>query len=102
MWRRMGQFSLFNSVSPEYENEREIRFYIKKSKKFIFVNQVFIGCYLDNIQPQLTGLTQQLATCLNEGTLQDVYYIDSNSMTISYCISLCFTYNFQYAGLKNG
>ena len=63
-----------------------------------------MGCFFDPLSNrQLTELTQDMATCLNLGTLKALYYVYSTTiMTISYCISICFSLEFKYAGLNYG
>jgi hypothetical protein len=67
-------------------------------------NKDYVGCFFDPLSNrQLTELTQDMATCLNLGTLKALYYVYSTTiMTISYCISICFSLEFKYAGLNYG
>ncbi len=62
-----------------------------------------MGCFADlSTQRQLTELTQSMATSLNAGTLVASYFVSSSLMTISYCISVCQSFNFEFAGINYG
>jgi len=63
--------------------------------------KVYIGCYDDYLQ-QLTGLTSSMLSSLNVGPIQYRYYVKIDSITVSFCISLCYLLNFQYAGINGG
>ena len=68
------------------------------------LNQVIVGCYANSFsQNQLTEFNQTMATSVNAGTLGASYYVyKPSTMTISYCISICHLFNFNYAGLFAG
>jgi hypothetical protein len=68
-------------------------------KQFI---KAYVGCYNDYLR-QLTDLTDNMALSLGVGPLQYIYFVHQPTlMTISYCTSLCYKLNFQYAGINAG
>ena len=58
----------------------------------------YIGCFSSNF-PLLTSLTQSMVTSINMGSIRTQNSINSKTMTISFCISVCSRFNLQYAGL---